>query len=53
MKRNNTTINHNLDKKEKEKIMEILVFIGIIGFGVLAVECFDDADKKFWKWLES
>ena len=33
--------------------MEILVFIGIIGFAGLVVECLDDGNKKFWKWLES
>lgn len=33
--------------------MEILVFIGIIGFGVLGCAMFDDANKRFWNWLES
>ena len=33
--------------------MEILVFVVIIGFGALEVECFDDVDKNFWYWLES
>lgn len=33
--------------------MEILVFIGIIGFGVLGSVMFESANKSFWNWLES
>ena len=33
--------------------MEILVFVAIIGFGVLGCAMFESANESFWKWLES